>query len=82
MAAVAQGAAVKRTFGTVLIRRAARIGERRVETLAERACVEIGTILPDIVIARDRGRIRLSGRGLRRRWIVHPALRWLGRLLR
>lgn len=69
-------------FGAVLLRRATRIGERRVEALVDRACTEIHTILPDIVIARERGRIRLSGRGLRRRWWLNAASRWLGRLLR
>lgn len=69
-------------FGSVLLRRAIRIGERRAERLAERACFEIGEQLPDIVIVRDSGRIRLSGRGLRRRWWLNAALRWLGRLLR
>lgn len=69
-------------FGTVLMRRAARIGERRAETLAELACTEIGEQLPDILIERDSGRISLSGRGLRRRWWLNAALRWLGRLLR
>lgn len=71
-----------RAFGAVLLRRAGRIGERRVETLAERACFEVSVILPDILILRDHGRIRLSGRGLRRRWFLNSALRWLGRLLR
>jgi hypothetical protein len=79
---MAQGAAVSARFGSVLLRRAAQIGQRRVETLAEKACIEIGIILPDIGIARDRGRIRLTGRGLRRRWWLNAALRWLGRLLR
>lgn len=82
MAALAQGAALSARFGSVLRRRATRIGERRVETLAEKACIEIGIILPDIVIVRDSGRIRLTGRGLRRRWWLNAALRWLGRLLR
>lgn len=69
-------------FGTVLLRRAAQIGERRAERLAERMCFEIGDMLPDIVITRDRGRIRLAGRGLLRRWLLDAGLRWLGRLLK
>ncbi|MFN3819183.1 hypothetical protein [Blastomonas sp.] len=69
-------------FGRVLLRRAERIGERRAETIAQRLCDEIGVILPDIKILRERGRVRLTGRALRRRWITDAALRWLGRLLR
>lgn len=71
-----------RSFGTVLMRRARMIGERRAESLAERMCTDIGTALPDIVIRREHGRIRLFGRRLRYRWLTDAALRWLGRLLR
>ncbi len=82
MASLAQGAAVMRRFGTVLLRRAGKMGEQRADRIAQRLCDEIGVLLPDIVIMRERGRIRLSGRGLLRRWITDSALRWLGRLLR
>jgi hypothetical protein len=71
-----------RRFGTVLLRRAGKMGEQRADRIAQRLCDEIGVLLPDIVIMRERGRIRLSGRGLLRRWITDSALRWLGRLLR
>lgn len=69
-------------FGEVLLRRAAQIGGRRADSVARRLCNEIGVIWPDIRITRERGRVRLTGRGLRRRWLFDAALRWLGRLLR
>lgn len=71
-----------RRFGSVLLRQAERVGTRRAERAAQRLCDEIGAMLPDIRIVRERERVRLSGRGLFRRWITDAALRWLGRLLR
>lgn len=82
MAPLARGAAVTRRFGSVLLRQATRIGERRAERLAERLCDEIGVMLPDVRILAESGRVRLWGHGLLRRWIGNAALRWLGRLLR
>lgn len=70
------------SFGSVLLRRAARIGERRADLVAQRYCDGIKMILPDIRVWCEGRRIRLTGRGLRRRWITDAALRWLGRLLR
>lgn len=69
-------------FGTVLLRRALQIGERRAERVAHRLCDEIVVILPDIRIIRERGRVILTGRGLRRRWLTDAVFRWLGRVLR
>lgn len=71
-----------RRFGAALIRQAARIGERRAERTALRLSDELRVILPDILIIADRGRVRLSARGLLRRWLTDGALRWLGRVLR
>lgn len=69
-------------FGAALIRQAARIGERRAERTALRLSDELRVILPDILIIADRGRLRLSARGLLHRWLTDGALRWLGRVLR
>lgn len=66
----------------MLLRRAAQIAERHADSAAQRLCDEIGILLPDIRIMRERGRLRLMGRSLRRRWVTDAALRWLGRLLR
>lgn len=72
----------RQRFGTVLSRRAGRIGERRVVRIADRLGERIGAALPGVSVNVDRGRVRLTGRGLGRRWITDAALRWLGRLLR
>lgn len=69
-------------FGTVLLRRATRIGERRVELIAERLCDQVKIQWPDFGIVRQRGNVRLSGRGLLRRRLLDAGLRWLGRLLK
>lgn len=69
-------------FGNTLLRRAARIGERRAELLAERLCDQVKVHWPDFQIVRERSRVRLSGRRLLRRRVFDAALRWLGRLLR
>lgn len=79
---MAEGAAVIARFGTVLLRRATRIGERRVEQLAGRLCDQIKVQWPDFGVVRERGRIRFFGRRLRYRWLTDSALRWLGRLLK
>lgn len=83
MAALAGGAAViARAFGSVLLRRAAQLGERRADRAAQRLAERIGTAFPGVSVDVTRGRVRLKGRRLRRRWITDAALRWLGRLLR
>lgn len=69
-------------FGSVLLRRAAQIGAHRAESLAQRLCDEIAVIVPGIRIIRERGRVILTGRGLRRRWLTDAVFRWLGRVLR
>ncbi len=71
-----------RSFGTVLLRRARLIGERRVELIAERLCDQVKIQWPDFKVVRERGRVRLSGRGLLRRRLLDAGLRWLGRLLK
>lgn len=69
-------------FGAVLLRRAGRIGERRAVRIADRLGEQIGAALPGVSVNVERGRVRLTGCGLARRWITDAALRWLGRLLR
>lgn len=49
---------------------AARLGER------------VREAVPGVSVAVDAGSVTLSGRGLWRRWLADPALRWLGGLLR
>jgi hypothetical protein len=71
-----------RRFGAVLLRRAERIGARRADAVARRLGDEIASYLPDIRIEHHRGGLRLSGRGLLRRWLLDAGLRWLGRMLR
>lgn len=72
---------MKHRFGSVLLRRAVLIGERRAEHRARQMCDQIGLQWPDIRIIRDKGSVRLFGRGLlRRRWL-DAGLRWLGRLI-
>lgn len=69
-------------FGRVLLRQAMRIGERRADSVAQRYCDGVKVILPDIRVWREGRRIRLMGRGLRRRWLTDALFRWLGRVLR
>ncbi|WP_294257315.1 hypothetical protein [uncultured Sphingomonas sp.] len=46
--------------------------------LAERARETV----PGVSVAVEGSAVTLSGRGLWRRWLADPALRWLGGLLR
>ncbi|WBY07107.1 hypothetical protein PIB19_17035 [Sphingomonas sp. 7/4-4] len=64
--------------------------EARAETLgaaaAERAAVRLAATaretLPGVSAEAEAGRVVISGRGLGRRWLRDPALRWLGGLMR
>jgi hypothetical protein len=58
------------------------IGERAVDAAVERLAAEARAALPGLEIAADAGRVTIAGRGLARRWLTDPALRWLGGLLR
>lgn len=71
-----------RGFGTVLLRRARAIGERRAGLAAERLAERITATIKGVTAERVGKDVRLRGRGLARRWITDAALRWLGRLLR
>lgn len=47
-----------------------------------RGVEEIGAVLPDVAVTAIEDGIELKGRGLSRRLITDPALRWIGRLFR
>lgn len=61
-------------------------GESLGAAAAERAAQQLGAVaretLPGVAVSVEPGRVVLSGRGLGRRWLSDPALRWLGGLLR
>jgi hypothetical protein len=62
-----------------LERRVRRRAAVRVERRAEALEARLRSARPGgIDVARDAGRILLAGRGLRRRFVTEPALRWLG----
>lgn len=80
---MAAGAVVTgRRFGSVLLRRARRIGDRRAVQAARRLGDAISAELGGVTVQVERTGVRLTGRGLFRRWITDARLRWLGRLLR
>lgn len=54
--------------------RARRMAARRRDLLAERLAAETPG---DVAIAAEADAVVLSGRGLRRRFALDPALRWL-----
>jgi hypothetical protein len=62
--------------------RGRRIGERAVDAAVERLVVAARAALPGLEIEADAGRVTIAGRGLARRWLTDPALRWLGGLLK
>lgn len=72
----------RQEFGSVLLRHAGRIGQRRVALIAERLAERIAATLPGVSAEVEPGLVRLTARGLRRRWRTDAGLRWLGRVLR
>lgn len=68
----------------LLTARAARAAERRAGEQAHRLAAEIGAAMPgDVKVAEDEEGVRLSGRALRRRLTLDPALKWtMTRLIR
>jgi hypothetical protein len=64
------------------MRRAHSIGQRRAAQTATRLSARIAAAFTGISVEATGGRIRLSGRGLLRRWNTDASMRWLGRLLR
>jgi hypothetical protein len=56
---------------------AARAAQRRAQERAQRLAAEMGAAMPsDIEVAADERGVRLSGRALRRRLALDPALKW------
>ncbi len=66
-----------------LTERAVRKAEQRTQARIERLATDIEAALPaGIRCAAAPDGMRLSGRGLRRRFALDPALRWLTAALR
>ena len=62
--------------------RAEAIGRRGAAQAAARLEERVRAAVPDLSVSVEETRVTLSGRGLWRRWLADPALRWLGGLLR
>lgn len=62
--------------------RGRRIGERAADAAVARLAAEARAALPGLEIEAGAGRVTITGRGLARRWLTDPALRWLGGLLK
>jgi hypothetical protein len=62
--------------------RAEKIGAQASARAAARLGEAARVALPGVRVEVEPGRVVLSGRGLERRRLVDPALRWLGGLLR
>lgn len=62
--------------------KAAAIGKAARDAAIARGVEEIGAVLPDVAVTAIEDGIELKGRGLARRLVTDPVLRWIGRLLR
>jgi hypothetical protein len=62
--------------------RAEAIGERAAARAALRLRDAAREALPGLTAEAEAGRVVISGRGLWRRWLRDPALRWPGGWLR
>lgn len=62
--------------------RADAIGERAAGDAAVRLGERVRDAVPGVSVGVDGTRVTLAGRGLWRRWLADPGLRWLGGLLR
>lgn len=58
------------------------VADAAAERAADRVAVGLTAALPGVEVARERGRVVISGRGLSRRWFDMPALRWVAGVLR
>lgn len=58
--------------------RAQAVGERAANAAAERLADEARAALPGVAVTAEDGRVVLAGRGLARRMLLDPALRWPG----
>jgi|GEM_PF-4083284 len=65
-----------------ITRRAGRFAERRATVRAAELAGRLGGVARGIKVEAVQDGVRLSGRGLRRRLALEPALRWLTAALR
>ncbi len=68
------------SVGMKWLRRAERAAAARVARLMDRAETEVATFLPGARIERAGDEIRIGARGLLKRWLKEPALRFLWRI--
>lgn len=62
--------------------RAEAIGRQAADDAAMRLGERVRETVPGVSVSVDGSSVTLSGRGLWRRWLADPGLRWLGGLLR
>lgn len=62
--------------------RAEAAGRKAAEDAAVRLGERVRDGVPGVAVTVTDGVVTLAGRGLWRRWLADPALRWLGGLLR
>ena len=65
-----------------LAARGAALGEARAAEVVETLAARVEDQIPGVSVIAGQGEVVLSGRGLARRMLVDPALRWIGGLLR
>ncbi len=62
--------------------RAEAAGRSAAGKAATRLAERVRDAVPGVAVSIDGSAVTLAGRGLWRRWLADPALRWLGGLLR
>lgn len=62
--------------------RAESAGRTAATDAAGRLAEQVRAAVPGVSVTVEGSAVTLSGRGLWRRWLANPALRWLGGLLR
>lgn len=65
-----------------LIARGEAAGRRAADDATVRLAERVRDTVPGVSITVEGAGVTLSGRGLWRRWLADPALRWLGGMLR
>ena len=60
--------------------KADQIGQRALKIRMRRLEEQLGRLLPDATVESSVGSIEVGGRRLRRRWLMDPMLRFIGRL--
>ncbi|WP_245824767.1 hypothetical protein [Sphingomonas azotifigens] len=58
------------------------LGHDRAMAAAVRLAAQVHERVPGVAVSVEETTVTLSGRGLWRRWLADPGLRWLGGLLR